>query len=90
MSLFRSFPSFLALKPTGFPFRRARVFFFSRFLLKPPRFICRCCYLEESTWEPLAHMNDNCRELIAKASSGCDRIGVLGWLGVVGVAFGQI
>eukprot|EP00434_Breviolum_minutum_P024013 symbB.v1.2.021190.t1/scaffold1779.1/size154953/18 len=22
---------------------------------------------EESTWEPLAHMNDNCRELIAKA-----------------------
>ena len=35
-------------------------------------------------------MNDNCRELIAKASSGCDRIGVLGWLGVVGVAFGQI
>ena len=25
------------------------------------------CGLEESTWEPLAHMNDNCKELTAKA-----------------------
>ena len=22
---------------------------------------------EEATWEPLGHMNDNCRELVAKA-----------------------